>query len=307
MEEYDLVIIGGGPAGITAAIYGGRANLKTLLMESSVFGGKMMLTDHIENYPGFKRISGSNLTRHMLETLSLFKVDKINLQVNKIEPHGSSYLLYAGESKFLTAAIIVATGTYARHLEVKGEQEYLGRGVSYCAVCDGAFFEGEEVVVVGGGDSAVQEALFLTQYASKVKLVHRRDKLRAVEELARRARGNNKIDILWNSVITEIKGNEMVQYVTVTNTLSGDSKEVPARGVFIYTGIKPRVELVQDYVELSPGGFIRTDIHMQTSARGIFAAGDVREKPLRQISTAVGDAAVAAISAAEYVLSLRSS
>lgn len=307
MEEYDLVVIGGGPAGITAAIYGGRANLKTLLVESSTFGGQMMLTDHIENYPGFKRISGSNLTQHMLETLSLFNIDKVNLQIEKIKPHGSSYLLYAGDTRFLTVAIIVATGTYARHLGVKGEQEYLGRGVSYCAVCDGAFFEGEEVVVVGGGDSAVQEALFLTQYASKVKLVHRRDKFRAVEELARRARGNDKIDILWNSVVTEINGDEMVEYVTVTDTISGDSKEVPARGVFIYVGSIPRVELVQDYVDLSPSGFIRTDEHMKTSARGIFAAGDVREKPLRQISTAIGDGAVAAMSAADYVLSLRSS
>lgn len=305
MEEYDLLIIGGGPAGITAGIYGGRANLKTLIVEKSSFGGQMLFASHIENYPGFKRISGSSLTQKMLGTLSLFNIDKVNLKINKIEPSNSSWVVISQKRGFVAKAVIIATGTYPRKLNIKGEDEFLGCGVSYCAVCDGAFFENEKVAVIGGGDSAVQEALFLTQYVSEVFLIHRRDRFRAAKELSQRAENNQKINIIRDSIVNEINGGKMVESITIENVKTAEMSKMPVKGIFIYAGSVPNSFFLGDYVSYNADGFILADSNMSTISKGIFAAGDVREKPLRQISTAVGDGAVAAMSAIEYILSSR--
>jgi len=301
MNSYDLIVIGGGPAGITAALYGGRARLKTALVEKGAPGGLMLLTDNIENYPGFTSISGTELTSKMIESLNQFQVDRIYDEVTGLKRNCDEWKVITTDHVLSASAVIIATGSRPRQLGIKGEERLRGKGVSYCAVCDGAFFEDQQVVVVGGGDSAVQEALFLTQYAKGVNVIHRRDLLRAEASLIERAMENQKVSFTWNSRVVEITGSDCVEGVLLEDLGSGAKTSIPCSAVFIYIGNLPDCKFAAEFLLLSEEGFIIADDELGTGQPGLFACGDVRKKHLRQISTAVGDGALAAMTAVQYI------
>ncbi|MBO8168610.1 MAG: thioredoxin-disulfide reductase [Thermoanaerobacteraceae bacterium] len=300
--SYDLVIIGGGPAGLTAALYGARGGLKTLVLESTMPGGQAALTDIIANYPGFPEgISGPELMNKFHQQAVKHGAEFKMKEVTGLEDRGEIKIVKAGEEEIEARSVIIATGAKARKLGVPGEEKFQGRGVSYCATCDGAFFKDKRVAVVGGGDSAVEEALFLTKYASEVVIIHRRDQLRAVKALQDKAFANEKIDFLWNSTVEEIKGNGKVEQVAVKDVNTGEVKDHQFDGVFIFIGTVPNTEFLQGVVELNDKNYVVANDFLQTSVPGIFVAGDVREKFLRQVSTAVGDGAHAAMAAERYL------
>jgi thioredoxin reductase (NADPH) len=300
--EWDVIIIGGGPAGLTAGLYAARARLKTLLLEKLVPGGQASTTAEIENYPGAgKGITGPELTQRMEEQAREFGMEIINKEVNEIKLSGRKRIVKCGSEEFVAKAVIIATGAEPRKLGVPGEDGFRGRGVSYCATCDGAFFTGKRVMVVGGGDTAIEEALFLTRFAEKVIVVHRRDQLRATRVLQDRAFKNKKIEVIWDSVVKEIKGKELVEEVILENVKTGETVNVPADGVFVAIGYSPSTGFLKGLVELDENGYVITDDNMQTNIPGVFAAGDLRQKPLRQVVTAVSDGAVAAVSASRYI------
>ena len=303
-EVYDVIIVGAGPAGLTAAVYTSRANMSTLILERGQPGGQMMNTEEVENYPGFDHISGPDLSVKMFEHAQKFGAKYAYGHVTKIEDGDPYKTVHAGDKTYRAAAVIVATGTQYRKLGVPGEDKFTGRGVSWCAVCDGAFFRDKELVVVGGGDSAVEEAGFLTKFAKKVTIVHRRDKLRAQPILQQRAFANPKIEFIWNHTVEEIVGDDKVTGVILKNTQTGEKQQFPCDGVFIYIGMDPITDMVKDLGILNENGYIVTDEEMKTKVEGIFAAGDVREKTLRQIVTATGDGSQAAMSAQHYVEAL---
>jgi len=299
---YDLVVIGGGPAGLTAAIYALRARLKTLLIEKMVLGGLASTAFQIENYPGFPEgISGMELCQKMGEQAKRLGLEVLYgnaLRVRKNNKHREVEI----DGKTLSAkALVIATGSEVAKLGVPGEEEFHGKGVSYCATCDGPFYKDKNVLVVGGGNAAVEEALFLTRYAQKVAIVHRRDELRADKILSERAMSHPKIYFFWHAKVEKITGSKVVTEVLLHDLASEKKLKVPIDGVFIYAGSKPNSELAKGLVKLDDKGFILTDEKMKTSAAGIFAAGDVRAKSLRQIVTAVADGALAADSARGYV------
>ena len=291
---YDTVIIGAGPAGMTAALYAARSNLKVALLERGIPGGQMNNTADIENYPGYANISGPELSEKMFEPLEGLGVEYLFGLVEKIEDQGEIKKIHTDSGIFETKSVIIATGASHRQLGVKGESEYNSRGVSYCAVCDGSFFRDEDIIVVGGGDSAVEEALFLTQFGKTVTIVHRRDQLRAQKVLQERAFANEKISFVWDSVVKEIKGDDRrVTGVVLENVKSGKREERSAGAVFIYVGLDAVSDFAADLGITDGDGWIITDDHMRTSRPGIFAVGDIRQKDLRQITTAVGDGATA--------------
>ena len=299
---YDTMIIGAGPAGMTAALYAARSNLKVALLERGIYGGQMNNTAEIENYPGYARISGPELAEKMFEPLENLGVEHLFGQVEKIEDHGDYKKIITEDEVFETKTVILASGANHRHLGVPGEEEYNSRGVSYCAVCDGAFFRDEDLLVVGGGDSAVEEAIFLTRFAKSVTIVHRRDQLRAQKLLQERAFANEKISFIWDSVVKEIKGDDRrVTSVVFENVKTGQISESDFGGVFVYVGIDPVSAFVKDLGICDEAGWIVTDQHMKTSIAGIYAIGDVRQKDLRQITTAVGDGAVAGQEVYKYI------
>lgn len=299
---YDTMIIGAGPAGMTAALYAARSNLKVALLERGIYGGQMNNTAEIENYPGYARISGPELAEKMFEPLENLGVEHLFGQVEKIEDHGGYKKIITEDEVFETKTVILASGANHRHLGVPGEEEYNSRGVSYCAVCDGAFFRDEDLLVVGGGDSAVEEAIFLTRFAKSVTIVHRRDQLRAQELLQERAFANEKISFIWDSVVKEIKGDDRkVTSVVFENVKTGQSSESDFGGVFVYVGLDPVSDFVKDLGICDEAGWIVTDQHMKTAIDGIYAIGDVRQKDLRQITTAVGDGAVAGQEVYKYI------
>ena len=299
---YDTVIIGAGPAGMTAALYAARANLKVALLEKGVPGGQMNNTADIENYPGFANISGPELSEKMFEPLEGLGVDYLFASVEKIEDAGFFKRILTDDGIIETKSVILATGAVHRLLGVPGEAEYNSRGVSYCAVCDGAFFRDEEIYVVGGGDSAVEEALFLTQFGKSVTIVHRRDQLRAQQVLQDRAFANEKISFIWDSVVKEIKGDDRkVQSLVLENLKTGQESQVAAGALFIYVGLDALSDFVAHLGVTDEDGWIQTDDHMATSIPGIFAAGDIRQKDFRQITTAVGEGAMAAQSVYHYL------
>ena len=299
---YDTMIIGAGPAGMTAALYAARSNLKVALLERGIYGGQMNNTAEIENYPGYARISGPELAEKMFEPLENLGVEHLFGQVEKIEDHGDYKKIITEDESFETKTVILASGANHRHLGVPGEEEYNSRGVSYCAVCDGAFFRDEDLLVVGGGDSAVEEAIFLTRFAKSVTIVHRRDQLRAQKLLQERAFANEKISFIWDSVVKEIKGDDRrVTSVVFENVKTGQSSESDFGGVFIYVGLDPVSDFVKDLGICDEAGWIVTDQHMKTAIDGIYAIGDVRQKDLRQITTAVGDGAVAGQEVYKYI------
>ena len=298
---YDTIIIGAGPAGMTAALYAARSNLKVALIEGGLPGGQMNNTSDIENYPGYANISGPELAEKMFEPLENLGVEHLYGFVENIEDHGDVKKVITDDEEFETRTVIIATGSKHRLLGVPGEEELNSRGVSYCAVCDGAFFRDQDLLVVGGGDSAVEEAIFLTQFAKYVTIVHRRDELRAQKVLQDRAFANDKINFIWDSVVKEIKGENRVESVVIENVKSGQVTEQAFGGVFIYVGLDPVSDFTKDLQIQDESGWIVTDDHMKTSVAGIFAVGDVRQKDLRQVTTAVGDGAIAGQEAYKYI------
>lgn len=297
---YDAVIIGGGPAGLAAGIYVKRAMLKALLLEKTGVGGQIIITDLVENYPGFLEISGGDLARKFEEHALKFGLEfKSMAEVAGIEDGGSTKIVKTGEGDIETRAVIIASGTTPKKLGVKGELEFTGKGVSYCATCDGFFFRDKVVVVVGGGDSAITEAIFLTKMVKKVIVVHRRDKLRAEKINQEHAFANSKISFVWDSVVEEIAGARTVEKVIARNVKTNAISEIKTDGVFIYVGLIPNTGFAN--VAKDEGGFIIANDKMETSVKGIFAAGDCRVTSLRQIATAVGDGARAAVSAEKYI------
>jgi thioredoxin reductase (NADPH) len=303
---HDLIIVGGGPAGFTAGLYGARAGLKTLLLEGASTVSQITATDLIENYPGIPDgINGFELIEKFRQQALQFGMVLAGGDVGSIERQAwgdvGGWRIRAGEHHHDALAVIIATGAHWRRLGVPGEEAFIGKGVSFCATCDGPFFRNREVVVVGGGNTAVQEALFLTHFASKVTLVHRRARLRASGILPRRAFDNPKIDFAWNAVVDEITGAEGVQSIRIRDVRTAATRIIPAEGIFIFIGLIPNTELVRGLVELDQGGHIIVDANMGTSAKGIFAGGDCTAKLLRQVVTACGDGATAAHAAQLYV------
>lgn len=298
---YDVVIIGAGPGGLTAALYTSRANLKTLVLERGVPGGELINTAEVENYPGFDSIKGPELADKMHQSAMRFGAEYAYGDVKQIITEEPYHTIIAGKKSYKTKAIVIATGSHHRKLNVPGEDTYNGRGVSYCAVCDGAFFRDKELVVVGGGDSAVEEGTYLTQFAD-VNLVHRRDELRAQKILQDRAFKNEKVSFTWDTVVEEIKGDDnKVTAVKMKNVKTGEVFEKPADGVFVYVGILPQTDAFRDLGITDEEGWIETNEYMETSIPGIFAVGDVRKKTLRQITTAVGDGGEAGNRAYHYI------
>jgi thioredoxin reductase (NADPH) len=300
---YDLVIVGGGPGGLTAGIYAMRAALKTVLVEKGVPGGQVNLSDEVENYPGYEHISGAELSMKFAEHARAYGLEEINEEVAAIEPGLEHHTVrLAGGEMLRSHAVILATGGSPRKLEVPGETEYYGKGVSYCAVCDGFFFRGKELIVVGGGDSACEEALYLAKLASKVYLVHRRDALRASMILQQRVQDDCNIEVLWNSVVTEIKADETgVNGVTLQDTQSRAQRDMPIDGVFIFIGFVPNNQLVPAGTRMNADGFVVTDDKCETNTPGIYVVGDLRERYARQIVLAAGDGCLASLAAAHYV------
>lgn len=305
MEEktiYDVVIIGSGPGGMTAALYTSRANLKTLILEKGVPGGELLNTSDVENYPGFATISGPDLADNMYKGAMQFGAEYAYGNVSNIELDGDLKVITAGNKTYYAYAVVIATGSFHRKLEVPGEEEYSGRGVSYCAVCDGAFFKEKNIFVIGGGDSAVEEGTYLTQFGKKVTVVHRRDQLRAQKVLQDRAFANEKMDFIWNSVVEEIVGDgNQVTAIRLKDVQTGEVTEHPADGVFIYVGLLPVSAPFQNLKITDAEGWIVTNEKMETAIPGIFAVGDVRQKTLRQITTAVGDGGQAGHGVYNYV------
>ncbi|MCY7908999.1 thioredoxin-disulfide reductase [Bacillus inaquosorum] len=303
---YDVIIIGAGPAGMTAAVYTSRANLSTLMIERGIPGGQMANTEDVENYPGFESILGPELSNKMFEHAKKFGAEYAYGDIKEVVDGKEYKVVKAGSKEYKARAVIIAAGAEYKKIGVPGEKELGGRGVSYCAVCDGAFFKGKELVVVGGGDSAVEEGVYLTRFASKVTIVHRRDKLRAQSILQARAFDNRKVDFLWNKTVKEIhEENGKVGNVTLVDTVTGEESEFKTDGVFIYIGMLPLSKPFEKLGITNEEGYIETNDRMETKVEGIFAAGDIREKSLRQIVTATGDGSIAAQSVQHYVEELQ--
>lgn len=303
---FDVVIIGAGPAGMTAAVYTSRANLSTLMIERGIPGGQMANTEEVENYPGFDHILGPELSTKMFEHAKKFGAEYVYGDVTEIIDGEEYKTIISGKKQYKTRAIILSTGAEWKKMGVPGESELGGRGVSYCAVCDGAFFKNKNLIVVGGGDSAVEEGVYLTRFANKVTIVHRRDKLRAQKILQDRAFANEKIDFIWNATVKEIHEKEgKVGSVTLVSTVDGTESLVETDGVFVYIGMVPLTAPFKNLGIVNEAGYIVTNEKMETSVAGIFAAGDVRDKTLRQIVTATGDGSIAAQAVQHYVEELK--
>ena len=306
---YDVVIIGGGPAGLTAGLYAARANLKALLIEGATTVSQITMTDMIENYPGIPDgISGFELVQLFRRQAEKFGLEVTQGDVTGLareERQGREVWKVNAGSAHLTLSVIVATGATWRKAGVPGEGDFTGRGVSYCATCDGPFYRNKEVFVIGGGDTAIQEAIFLTRFARKVTVVHRRNRLRATKILQERCFTNSKIEFLWDSVVEEITGRDFVEGIKVKNLKTGDLTDLSADGVFVFIGLIPNTEKFREVVKQDQSGYIITDSQMQTSAKGIFACGDCTDKLLRQVVTACGDGATAAFAAQLYVEALK--
>ena len=302
MKNYDLVIIGGGPAGLAAGLYAARAKMAVILLEKMMPGGQAFSTEHIENYPGFPEgVAGPELTSKMEDQAKRFGLEIVSAEVQDLIPGDKEHQIITASEKYTARAVIIASGAEPSKLQVPGESEFHGRGVSYCATCDGAFYRDREVVVIGGGDAAVEEAIYLTKFAKKVSIVHRRDSFRATRVLQERAFSNEKINVIWNTQLQGIYGKDTVEYVTLQNKTNGETTDLPTNGVFMYVGTKPANEYLKGLVKVDERGYIITDENMATNVPGIFAAGDVRKKLLRQVITAVADGAIAAVAAEKII------
>lgn len=303
---YDVLILGGGPAGLSAGIYASRARLSTLMVEKQSAGGQVIMCEAIENYPGYTgSSSGWELGNAMQEQAERFGMQTRFAEVVSLELDGPEKALHTAQGEVIRGrTVILCLGANPRRLGVPGEMEFIGRGVSYCAVCDGAFFQDKKLVVVGGGDTAVEDSVFLARYASRVTIVHRRDRFRAQRILQERALSNPLIDVKWNTVVRSIMGTDTVERVLLEDVGTGEMTEFPADGVFVLVGLNPNTSMLEGILELDESGYIITDENMQTNIPGVFAAGDVRHKLLRQIVTACADGAIAATAAEKYLENL---
>lgn len=300
--EFDIIILGGGPAGLSAGIYAARSSASTAIIDISILGGQPSNYLELENYPGFPIIGGYDLMEKFEEHADKFGVQKFPMQeIKNIDLASNPKVIETLEGTFKAKTVIIACGAQAKKLGVKGELEFVGRGVSYCAVCDGAFYKEKTVTVVGGGNAAVEEAMYLTKFADKVYIVHRRDALRADKIVQERAFNNPKIEFIWDSKVNEIKGENVVTTAVIENIKTGEITELKTDGVFPYIGFTPNVEGITGQVQQDSNGFIITDSTMQTSVEGVFAAGDVRNTPLRQVITATSDGAISAVYASKYL------
>ena len=304
-KKYDVIVIGAGPGGLTAALYASRANLSVLILDRGLYGGQMNNTDAIDNYPGFSEVKGPELGEKMYNSTMKFGAEFEYGDVQSVTLEGNEKIVKTDTAEYSTQALIIATGADHRHLNVPGEEEYSGKGVSYCAVCDAAFFKNEDIAVIGGGDSAIEEGIYLAQSAKSVTVIHRRDQLRAQPTLQKRAFANDKIHFIWNGITESIDGDgNRVTGVTYRDKVSGEEKKLATHGVFIYVGVIPQTAPFKDLGVTDENGWIPTDEHMRTKVAGIFALGDVRAKDLRQIANAVGDGSVAGQEAYNYLQSL---
>jgi thioredoxin reductase (NADPH) len=301
MEHYDVIIIGGGPAGLTAGLYAARAGLKSLLLERGIFGGQIVNARLVENYPGFPEgISGPELGEFIRRQATKYGLETLTTEVTGVRK-GGAYEVSTTEGNVQTKSIIIAAGSEYRKLDVTGEERLSGRGVSYCATCDGFFFRDREVAVVGGGDTAITDALELAQHCRKVYIIHRRDQLRATKALQGKAFSQPKIELVWNTVVHEIVGDRMLRSLRLRNVKTGHSSDLEVDGIFVAVGLKPNSQVFSQLVTLDGASFIVTDGLMRTSTPGVFAAGDIRHNSFRQVITAAGDGATAAMSAFKYV------
>lgn len=304
-KDFDFVIVGAGAAGLTAAQYGARSGLKTLVIDASGAGGQALNINLLENYPGlYPYVSGPDFINNMKEQAEEFGAEFVNASVKAIDKIQNQFVLNTSAGKITSYSVLVATGADHRKLGCAGEKEFSGRGVSYCATCDGPFFKGKKIFVVGGGDSACEEAFFLSSLSDDVTLIHRRDKLRAQKAIQKKILNSAKIKVLFNSEIEEIKGSGKVESIVVKNNLTGSSAEIDADAVFIFVGMIPRTDLVS-MLKKDETGYLITNYRMETAVPGLYAAGDVRAKAFRQVVTACGDGALAAHQAHDYVQSLK--
>lgn len=301
-KEYDVIIVGGGPAGLSAGIYTARARLRSLLIEKGGIGGQVVNALLVENFPGFvEGISGLDLTDAMHKQAEKFGLETLNAEVSGIRLEGTRKIVGTGQGDFTAKAVIIAGGTERQKLGVPGEAEFTGRGVSYCATCDGAFFRDKPVVVVGGGNAAITEALELTRFASKVTVIHRRNELRATRIVQEKAFAEPKINFLWDSAVEAILGDKFVEKIRVGNVKTGKKSDLAIEGVFVNVGSQPATGYLKGILELDENGAIVVDRDMQTSIAGVFAAGDIRSRSIRQVIGAAGDGAIAAVSAGKYL------
>lgn len=304
---YDLIIIGGGPAGLAAGLYGARARMKTLIIEKQKMGGQIVITDEVANYPGsVHEATGPSLIARMLEQCDEFGAEKVFDDITGFDFSGTTKILKGKHNTYEGKAVIVATGANPRKIGCPGEKELTGKGVSYCATCDADFFQDLEVYVIGGGDTAVEEAMYLTKFARKVTIVHRREELRAAKSIQEKAFSNDKIGFLWNTVVEELKGDGILEKIVFKNVKTGEISEVEADeedgtfGCFVFTGYLPQAEMFAGTLDME-GGYLKTNDNMETNVPGVYAAGDARVKSLRQVVTATADGAIAAVQAEKYI------
>lgn len=309
---YDVIILGAGPAGLAAGLYAGRSRLKTLILEKGQDGGQIAITNEIENYPGqqLDDESGPSLIARMTEQAKKFGAERVSDVIKSVELDGEVKKLTGNKGEYLAKTVIIATGAFPRPIGCKNEAQYVSKGISFCATCDAAFFEDFEVYVVGGGDAAVEEALYLTKFARKVTIIHRRDELRAAKSIQEKAFANPKIAFMWDSVVDEVGGDEILSRMIVKNTKTGELTTVEADeedgmfGLFGFIGLLPNSKLFEGVIDMD-GGYIKTDADMHTNLPGVFAAGDIRVKSLRQVVTAAADGAIAAMQAEHYISNLK--
>ena len=301
-NQYDVIVLGGGPAGLTAGIYLSRAKVKTLILNEGMVGGQMILTYEIANYPGVENISGYQLSMTMKKQAESFGCEiKQNILIDSLDLEGEIKSIRVGEDEYLAKSVIIASGGKSRNLNVEGEETYKGRGISYCATCDGDFYTGQDIIVVGGGNSALEEAVSLTKFANSVTIVHQFDYFQAYEHAIEMAKKNEKINFIMDSAITGFYGDEKVRSVKIENLKTKVTEEKKIDGVFIFIGYSANTEKIINHVALNPYGEIMADHNMKTNIPGVYVAGDVREKKVRQITTAVSDGAIAAVNAIEYI------
>jgi thioredoxin reductase (NADPH) len=302
-KEFEVVIIGAGPAGLAAGLYAARAKRSTLLIEKNVTGGQIALTATIENYPGIEEINGFDLGQAMQQQAEKYGMETVYTGVNSFEPLEGMHLLHTDEGDYLAKTVIITAGADYNRLSVPGEDRLTGYGVSYCATCDAAFFKDMDVAVVGGGDAAMDEGLFVSRYASNVKVIHRRDQLRASAVLQERAFANDKMDFVWNTVVESIDGAEAVESLHLRNVATGEESDLPVSAVFIFIGQTPNSSFLDGLVNMDAGNHIIVNEWMETNVPGIYAAGDIRNNSARQVVTSAGDGATAAIRADHYISS----
>lgn len=301
MQEYDIVIIGGGPAGLAAGLYAARARRRTLMLEKGVIGGQIALTERIENYPGIEAIGGFDLAEAMRQQAEKYGMETQYFEVSALEQVDTRWRVSTAEGSYLAKAVIVASGADYNRLQVPGEERLTGRGVSYCATCDAAFFRDQEVAVVGGGDSAMDEGLFTSRYASKVYVIHRRDQLRASRILQERAFANPKMEFIWNTVVTEVQGQDEVESLRLRNVITGEESILRVAAVFIFIGQTPNSSILKGLAKLDEGGHVYVNEWMETGLPGLYAVGDLRVNSARQVASSVGDGCTAAIAAEHYI------